>query len=46
MMGQTGEEQDHLLGFPLVLPPFDQPQRLFILAKGRFDHGAAVIRIC
>jgi len=33
------------LGFPLVLPPFDQPQSLFILAKGRFDHGAAVIRI-
>ena len=44
-MRQTGEEQDDLLRFPRVLPAFDEPQRLFILAKGRFNHGAAVVRI-
>ena len=44
-MRQTGSEQDYLLCFPLVLPPFDEPQRLFILAQGRFNQGAAVVGI-
>ena len=45
MVRHTGSKQDNLRRFPLVLPPFDQPQRLFVLAKGRFDHGPAVLPI-
>ncbi len=44
-MREAGEEQDYLLRFPRMLPTFDKPQRLFILAKGRCNHGATVIGI-
>ena len=44
-MRQTGEEQDDLRRFPRVLPAFDEPQSLCILAKGRCNHGAAVVCI-
>src|SRR5215831_19687190 len=44
MAGQAGSKQDDLLCFPFALPPFDQPERLFILAKGGFAHGPAIIR--
>jgi len=44
-MGQAGQQQDHLLGFPLPLPVGHQSQGLFILTKGGLNHGAAIIGI-
>ena len=44
-MRQTRQQQHHLLGLPVTLPAGHKPQGLFVLAEGRFDHGAAVVGI-
>jgi hypothetical protein len=45
MRRQTGSEQDSVLGFPLGLPPFDEPECLCSLTQGRFHPSATVVAI-
>jgi hypothetical protein len=45
MMGQAGQQQDDLLGFPLALAAGHQAQGLLVLAACRFNHGAPIIGI-
>ena len=46
MMGQTRQQQHHLLGFPFLLAAFPHSQALLVLATGGLDHRPAIILIC
>ena len=44
-MGQARQQQHHLLRLPPALPTRHQPQGLFVLTEGRFDHRPTVVGI-
>src|SRR4029450_8259208 len=43
VMGEAGQEQHELLGFPGVLAAFDEAQALLVWAKRGLAQGAAIV---